>query len=254
MEHHMHADSVTSIGHDEKPMSGMAVTAFVLTLIFCIPVLPLIGLLLGLGAMGRTSADGPMRGRPLAITAVILGLLMTVGQVYATVQIVKVAQIFGDSITSVITGPEESMQAAFGGDNAKATSFWWEGDAPSEAETAAFVTAAKARFGGFEKAFPSDGTEPGAGAGQSEFTLPFTFTFSNGTFDGEVAFVATKSGDTTTGGSYLGIDKIIIKDPDGADLVWAAGTAAATEAVTGAADEAGTDAPKQEEAASPAAP
>ena len=44
-----------------------------------VPVLPLVGLLLGLGAMGRTSADGPMRGRPLAITAVILGLLMTVG-------------------------------------------------------------------------------------------------------------------------------------------------------------------------------
>jgi hypothetical protein len=249
MEHHMHADSVTSSGHDEKPMSGMAVTAFVLTLIFCIPVLPLVGLLLGLGALGRTSADGPMRGRPLAITAVILGLLMTVGQVYATVQIVKVAQIFGDSITSVITGPEESMQAAFDGDNAKATSFWWEGDAPSEAETAAFVTAAKARFGDFAKAFPSEGTEPGAGAGQSEFTIPFTFTFSNGTFDGEVSFVATKQGEMTSGGSFLGIDKIVIKDPDGADLAWASGSDAETEAKPAADAEAPA---KQEEAASPA--
>ena len=176
----MHADSVNSSGHDEKPMSGMAVTAFVLTLIFCIPVLPLIGLLLGLGALGRTSVDGPMRGRPLAITAVILGLLMTVGQVYATVQIVKVAQIFGDSITSVITGPQESMQAAFDGDGATATTFWWKADAPSESETVAFVTAAKARFGDFKNAFPSDDAQPGAGAGQPEFTLPFTFTFSNG--------------------------------------------------------------------------
>lgn len=247
----MHADSVTSSGHDEKPMSGMAVTAFVLTLIFCIPVLPLIGLLLGLGALGRTSADGPMRGRPLAITAVILGLLMTVGQVYATVQIVKVAQIFGDSITSVITGPQESMQAAFDGDNAKATSFWWEGDAPSEAETAAFVTAAKARFGGFKNAFPSDDAQPGAGAGQPEFTLPFTFAFSNGKVDGEVSFAATKEGEMTASGSFLGIDKIVIKDPDGADLVWAANTTAATGAATGAADDAEASA-KEEEAASPA--
>ena len=245
----MHADSVTSSGHDEKPMSGMAVTAFVLTLIFCIPVLPLVGLLLGLGALGRTSADGPMRGRPLAITAVILGVIMTVGQVYTTVQIVKVAQIFGDSITSVITGPEESMQAAFDGDNAKATGFWWEGDAPSEAETAAFVTAAKARFGDFEKAFPSEGTEPGAGAGQSEFTIPFTFTFSNGTFDGEVSFVATKQGEMTSGGSFLGIDKIVIKDPDGADLAWASGSDAEPEAKPAADAEAPA---KQEEAASPA--
>ena len=77
----------------------------------------------------------------------------------------------------------------------------------------------------------------------------FTFTFSNGTFDGEVAFVTTKSGDTTTGGSYLGIDKIVIKDPDGADLVWASGSDAEPEAKP-AADAA----PEQEEAASPAAP
>ena len=251
----MHADSVTSIGHDEKPMSGMAVTAFVLTLIFCIPVLPLIGLLLGLGALGRTSVDGPMRGRPLAITAVILGLLMTVGQVYATVQIVKVAQIFGDSITSVITGPQESMQAAFDGDGATATTFWWKADAPSESETVAFVTAAKARFGDFKNAFPSDDAQPGAGAGQPEFTLPFTFTFSNGKVDGEVSFAATKAGEMTASGSYIGIDKIVIKDPDGADLVWASGVAAATEATTGAADHTDAEAAtKKEEAASPATP
>lgn len=250
----MHADSTTSSGHDEKPMSGMAVTAFVLTLIFCIPVFPLIGLLLGLGALGRTSADGPMRGRPLAITAVILGLLMTVGQVYATVQIVKVAQIVGDSITSVITGPQESMQAAFDGDGATATTFWWEGDAPSEAETAAFVTAAKARFGDFKNAFPSDDAQPGAGAGQPEFTLPFTFTFSNGKVDGEVSFTATKEGEMTASGSYIGIDKIVIKDPGGADLVWSAGVAAVTEPATGTADDDAEAASEREAAASPAAP
>ena len=101
----MHADSTA----DHKPMSGMAVTGFVLTIIFCIPVLPLIGLLLGLGALGRTSADGPMRGRPLAITAVILGVIMTAGQVYTTVKLVEVGRIFGESITTVITvAPEGS--------------------------------------------------------------------------------------------------------------------------------------------------
>lgn len=237
----MHSDSVP--GHHDKPMSGMAVTGFVLTLIFCIPVLPLIGLLLGLGALGRTSADGPMRGRPLAITAVVLGILMTAGQVYATVQIVNVARIFGDSIASVITGPGESLQAAFDGDGTKATSFWWKGDAPSDAETAAFVAAAKARFGAFDKAFPSDDADPGAGAGQPEFVLPFTFTFSNGKYKGEVSFSATKQGETTVGGSYVGIDKIVIKDPEGGDLVWAAGAGS-----DGDVEEAS----KQEEAASPA--
>ena len=64
----MNADAAfTETNHAEmKPMSGMAVTAFVLTLLFCIPVLPLVGLLLGLAALGRTSTDGPLRGRPLA--------------------------------------------------------------------------------------------------------------------------------------------------------------------------------------------
>jgi len=236
-------------------MSGMAVTAFVLALIFCIPVLPLIGLLLGLGALGRTSADGPMRGRPLAITAVVLGILMTAGQVYATVQIVNFARIFGDSIASVITGPGESLQAAFDGDGAKATSFWWKGDTPSEAETAAFVAAAKARFGAFDKALPSDDADPGAGAGQPEFVLPFTFSFSNGKYKGEVAFSATKQGETTAGGSFVGIDKIVIKDPDGADLVWAAGARAdaAIDAPAGAATEPGGST-SLDEAESPADP
>jgi len=253
MEHRMHSDPTS--GHQDKPMSGMAVTAFVLALIFCIPVLPLIGLLLGLGALGRTSADGPMRGRPLAITAVILGLLMTVGQVYATVQIVKMARIIGESITSVITGPGESMQAAFDGDGDKATSFWWEGDAPSEAETAAFVAAAKARFGEFDKAIPAEDAQPGAGAGEPEFSLPFKFTFSNGEFKGEVFYSATKDGETNSGGSFVGIDKIVIKDPDGADLVWAAGARAdaAIDAPAGAATEPGGST-SLDEAESPADP
>lgn len=243
----MHADSTA----DHKPMSGMAVTGFVLTLVFCIPVLPLVGLLLGLGALGRTSADGPMRGRPLAITAVILGVIMTAGQVYTTVKLVEVGRIFGESITTVITGPEQAMKAAFSGDGTKAATYWWEGAVPSDAETTAFVAAAKARFGEFQKASPADNAQPGAGAGQPEFELPFRFTFSNGEFGGEVFFSATKGGETTTGGSYLGIDKIVIKDPDGGDLVWAAGSDAEPEAKPAADAEAP---PKQEEAASPAAP
>jgi hypothetical protein len=145
------------------------------------------------------------------------------------------------------------VQAAFDGDTSTATSFWWNGTAPSEAETAAFVEAANAKYGRFEGVVFNENSESEAGFGQSDFAMPFIFKFSKGSFDGEVFFSASQQGEMTASGSYLGIDKIVIKDPDDGDLVWAAGTAAATEPVTSAADEAGTEAPaKQEEAASPA--
>jgi hypothetical protein len=219
----MNADAkFTETSHAEmKPMSAMAVTAFVLTLLFCIPVLPLVGLFLGLAALGRTSTDGLLRGRPLAITAIILGVLMT------TLWIVVI--YFGPTLVKSaffpFYGPPGSVQAAFDGDTAEATSFWWNGTAPSEAETAAFVAAANAKCGAFKGVVFNEKPELEAGFGQSEFAMPFIFTFSNGKFDGEVFFSATQAGEMTASGSYLGIDKVVIKDPDGADLVWDAADA-----------------------------
>ncbi len=222
----MNADAAfTETTHAEmKPMSGMAVTAFVLTLLFCIPVLPLVGLLLGLAALGRTATSGgTMRGRPLAVTAIILGVIMTTG--WGAFGYFVGVPAYKSMTMILFRGTEEPVKAAFDGDSAKAATFWWENAAPSEAETATFVSAAKARFGDFEMLFRADETQPGIGAGQPEFVLPFIFVFSEGRFDGEVAFSASQTGEMTLSGSVVGIDKIVIKDSDGTEVVWDAADA-----------------------------
>jgi|GEM_PF-3365347 len=223
----MNADAAfTETNHAEmKPMSGMAVTAFVLTLLFCIPVLPLVGLLLGLAALGRTSTDGPLRGRPLAITAIILGVLFTAGQVVTTIKMVEVGEMVATSIMAVFTGPDDVMEGAFKGDSAEGKDWWLAGQEPSAAQTAAFVVEARRRFGEFKSAVPDDGGQPPIG--QASFSIPYKFVFSNGEYDGTASFQAFTGdgGGLPENGRLLGIVKITVVDSDGTEVVWDAADA-----------------------------
>jgi hypothetical protein len=237
----MNADAAfTETNHAEmKPMSGMAVTAFVLTLLFCIPVLPLVGLLLGLAALGRTSTDGPLRGRPLAITAIILGVLFTAGQVVTTIKIVEVGEMIASSFIVVFTGPGDAMEGAFKGDSKQTNDWWLVGQAPSAAQTVAFVSEARRRFGEFKSAVPKDGDQPPFG--QSSFSMPLKFVFSNGSYDGTASFqLNTEDGELPESGRLLGIVKITVVDSDGTEVVWDAadaGSSAPADSSGEASDE-----------------
>jgi len=62
------------------PMSAAALTGFICSLIFCLPVLgPLLGLIFGIVGIG-TTAGGRRRGRGLAIAAILISLLVGAGQ------------------------------------------------------------------------------------------------------------------------------------------------------------------------------
>ncbi|MDG2022676.1 MAG: hypothetical protein P8J59_12090 [Phycisphaerales bacterium] len=224
----MNTDVEFTESNQIKPMSGMAVTAFVMTILFCIPVLPLVGLLLGLAALGRTSTDGPFRGRPLAIIAIILGLLFTVGQTYTTVKFVEFGGMVAGSIMIVMTGPDDAMEGAFKGDSKQTNDWWAVGQEPSAAQTAAFVVEARRRFGEFKSAVPDDGGQPPVG--QASFIIPYKFVFSNGEYGGTVSFQAFTGdgGGLPENGLLLGIVKIIVVDTDGTNVVWEAADAGAT--------------------------
>jgi hypothetical protein len=218
----MNADAAfTETSHAEmKPMSAMAVTAFVLTLLFCIPVLPLVGLFLGLAALGRTATPGgTMRGRPLVVTAIILGILVTAGQVYTTVKLVEVAKLVSDSIQVVLQGPTGAIEAAFKGDSTQTNEWWSTDQTPSAAQTAAFVADATNRFGDFSSAAPSDGDQPPFG--QATFSIPYLFTFSKGSYEGTAKFQATTTGEpVSANGRILGLVAITVVDTDGTKVVW----------------------------------
>ncbi len=59
--------------------SGLAIASLICSLIFCCPGLALIGILLGLIALGPTGRPG-VSGRGLAIGGILIGLLVTLGQ------------------------------------------------------------------------------------------------------------------------------------------------------------------------------
>lgn len=71
--------------------SGLAVTALILSLVLCLPVLPLIGAILGLAALGATRKPN-MKGHGLAVGAIIAGLLITLLQAGGTYGVYKAIQ------------------------------------------------------------------------------------------------------------------------------------------------------------------
>ena len=57
--------------------SGLAVASLVCSLILCIPLLGLVGAILGIASLGATKRPG-VRGRGLAVAGILVGLLATV--------------------------------------------------------------------------------------------------------------------------------------------------------------------------------
>jgi len=89
--------------------SVLAVASLVCSLICCLPAVPTIGMMLGAGAIvGITKSNGRVGGRGLAIAGVVVGLIMTVMQLFAFFGIVQ----FGKLIRSGFGGPFESFAVA----------------------------------------------------------------------------------------------------------------------------------------------
>ena len=122
--------------------SGLAIAALVCSLIFCCPVTTVLGVLLGIGAAISIASSPARKGMGLAITAIVLGGLFTVGQV----AIGKWVLEHYEHLMYVV--PDETMAAGFAGDAAGfKANFHGAGATASDAEVQAFIDGLRGRYG-----------------------------------------------------------------------------------------------------------
>lgn len=199
----------------ERPLSATAVASLVLGLLFCVPGLGLVGAALGAIGVAVTGPTGTRRGRGMAVAGLVLSGLTLVGWIVVGVGMKEVWQTYvAPAMIVVEQGPERTLRATFDGDATASAADWMPGTAPNDVDRAAFVAGLTEVMGAFQSASIEAGAQPPAGAA-GEFDLPFEFRFEQGTARGSVAFRASSQGETTPGGSYLGIAEIRIETPDG---------------------------------------
>ncbi|MHC4949260.1 MAG: DUF4190 domain-containing protein, partial [Planctomycetota bacterium] len=126
----------------QQKTSGLAVTALVCSLIFCCPITTILGVLLGLGALVSIGSDPMKKGRGLAVTAIVIGLLATAAQAWG-------GWMLWDRVYSkMFTGPGAELKAAMAGDpDGVRAGMYGAAATASDEEILAFAAELRARYG-----------------------------------------------------------------------------------------------------------
>jgi hypothetical protein len=209
--------------------SGLAIASLVCSLICCIPVIPIIGILLGLVAMISIGGDPAKKGKGLAIAGIILGVVITAGQ-----GVVGYRMYAGYTIFSY--APYAAVQPGFDGDlTAMKANFGPAGATATDQEAQAFVDELRSRYGALQgsamdfQAF--QGMQMPA-SGQKVFTMPWVLVFENASVTAEMTF----NEDDQTRDDKIIFSAIRVIDADLGDLTFPA-AAALEEAVEEAIEE-----------------
>lgn len=167
-------------------LSGLAIAALVCALLFCVPVLPLIGVVLGLIALVTMVGKSHLRGRGMAIAAIVLGLAISIAQgigVWFFVGVgTKVMALMRDT-------PIQTMRAGLAGDIAGfKANFDGTGASASDAEAQAFLNEVSQRFGTLTS-MELDPAAPPRQQGQAMMEGTYIAKFSNGDVRANVELV-----------------------------------------------------------------
>lgn len=193
-----------------KRTSGLAVASLVCSLVCCIPALPAVGALLGLGSFVAIGRNVMLRGRGLAIAGILLGILITVGQVVVGSYSYKVFMF-------IAMGPQQALTAGLTGDVAGFKSnFHGAGATAADAEAQAFLRALTDRYGALNTIHPVQ-QQQGGTFGQPVVKFPYVAEFENGQVDVDVEIAFS---DPKQGGFILKMVSITVHDPDKGDLTF----------------------------------
>jgi hypothetical protein len=214
--------------------SGLAIASLVCSLICCIPLTTIPGILLGIGAMISIGKDPAKKGKGMALTGIVLGVIFTV------IQAIAYPAAFGyfkTMMEMVWSGPSAAMTAGFAGDIAGfKDEFHGAGAATTDAEAQLFIDALRSRYGEFTSCYFN---EAAGGPGQSGFgkpSLPFPYIleFANGQVEAEAEIIFSDP----QKGFVNKLGYITVFDPDVGDLTYPAPVAEMIEeAVEGAIGE-----------------
>lgn len=198
--------------------SGFAIGSVICSLICCIPVTTILGVLLGVVGLLSINAKPTLRkGKGLAITGIVLGVMFTVAQV-ALLPVAKRGWDFMMGYAEFVQeGPSAALTAGASGDFAAfRDAFVGTGATLTDAEAMAFFDAMSDRYGNFVSVHLNEQ----AGTSQPQFgqpsaPFPYVITFDTGPVDGEAVLVFA---DQSTGQFLKKLDSIVIFDDQLGDL------------------------------------
>ncbi|MCH8825051.1 MAG: DUF4190 domain-containing protein [Planctomycetes bacterium] len=172
----------------EQKTSGLAIASLVCSLICCLPFTTIPGILLGIGAFVSISGNPAKKGKGLAITGIVLGVLFTAGQGIIYPQAYRVIR---DTLKLVESGPEDALTAGFAGDyDGMRAAFHGDGANVQDDEIQVFIDQLQNRYGGFVESHLNKAAQTQPTIGQSTFLFPYILTFENATIDAEVEIIS----------------------------------------------------------------
>ncbi|GEM_PF-2369909 len=78
--------------------SSLAIAGFVFSLIFFIPLFSIIGIICGISALANLSKDSSRKGKWMAVSAIIIGVLVTILQALVVILIYNFAKVVAGGI------------------------------------------------------------------------------------------------------------------------------------------------------------
>lgn len=209
--------------------SAVAVAALICSLICCLPVTTIPGIILGIASAVSIKGNPALRGMGIAVTAIVLGALFTLGQ---AIIYPFTFRVVGEAMAAVESGFDDAFTLGYAGDIAGfKASFHGDGAAVPDAEVVAFLEALEERYGKFQGCRFDERAQSQV---QPEFGTPivpfrYVLEFDGGSVDAEGKIVFS---DPQRGGFISKLDSITVFDPDLGDLAYpppAGGTMPAPE-------------------------
>ncbi len=188
----------------ELKTSGLAIGSLVCSLICCVPVTTIPGILLGIGAMISIGNNPARRGKGLAVAGILLGAIFTGAQFFAY-------RFFYVTAVLVMTGPGDALTAGFANDPmAFKSHFYGSGIQATDAEAQAFIDMLRSRYGEFQGCRYNDQVQTPPDFKPAK-TFPYILTFDNATLDAEAQIIWV---DKRTGERIYKFGWVSVTDPD----------------------------------------
>ncbi len=231
-----YGDPQDEMAGQPRKTSGIAITALILSIVGLIPCIGVctapFGILLGLISAVMTGSSSAKKGRGLAITAIIIGLLAA-GVQYGTWTVVQ-----KNFIKPVEDGPKSALLAGFSGDIAgfRAAMHTPASNATDE-EITAYIETLRQRYGNLNDVVFDElrGSTSSPQFGATSQVFPYLLQFDSGTVDADAEIVFS---DQTTGQAWVMKPSVItIIDPDLGDITFPAGATSGGSSDADVADD-----------------
>ena len=202
-----------AVDPDQQKTSGLAIGSLVCSLICCVPVTTIPGILLGIVAMISIGNNPARKGKGLAVAGILLGVIFTAGQAYVYPKVIEYA---GEMFELVMNGPNDALAAGFANDPVAFKShFYGTGTQATDAEAQAFIDTLRSRYGEFQSCHIDEQGQTSPAFAQPSSVFPYILTFDNATLDADVQIIWY---DKRTDDMVYKFGWVTVTDPDLGDL------------------------------------